>query len=135
MKKWRTKSAVVAVIAAWVAPVAALASYLLLVAAYGGVGGAATTLIGLSMAVIAILAQATALISALLAAAKNRERVRAGAIILATIPLALLVYAAYAFAQTNTASDVFGPLVFIYSGIALLISTLLITLPEHLGTR
>lgn len=134
VKKWRTTSALAAVVLQWVSVVSVLAGYFCLSAFSDGASGA-FGIVGLVLMVVFLLAELAVLICALLAVARNRGRVRAGAIFLATIPVLLLILAAFLLQLTSTRDEIFSPLAIVYSSVALLVGTLLICLPEKLGTR
>lgn len=132
--RWRTRSAIFAVIAQWLALVLGISGYLVLDYEYQASTAMAP---GNPMAVImllsAVVAGVLAAVFALVAAVKDRGRIRAGAVLIILIPLVVASYLVWAFNSTLTSPDIWMPLAIISCILALIVATILIALPEHLG--
>lgn len=132
--RWRTRSAIFAVIAQWLALVLGISGYLVLDYEYqASTAMAPGNPMAVIMLVSAVVAGVLAAVFALVAAVKDRGRIRAGAVLLLFIPLAMVGYLVWATRSTMTGSDIWAPLTLIGCTLVLIVATILIALPEHLG--
>lgn len=132
--RWRTRSAIFAVIAQWLALVLGISGYLVLDYEYqASTAMAPGNPMAVIMLVSAFVAGVLAAVFALVAAFKDRGRIRAGAVLLLFIPLAMVGYLVWATRSTMTGSDIWAPLTLIGCTLVLIVATILIALPEHLG--
>lgn len=132
--RWRTRSAIFAVIAQWLALVLGISGYLVFDYAYqAGTATAPGNPLAVIMLLSAVVAGVLAAVFALVAAVKDRGRIRAGAVLIILIPLVVASYLVWAFNSTLTSPDIWMPLAIISCILALIVATILIVLPEHLG--
>lgn len=133
-RRWRTRSAIFAVIAQWLALVLGIGGYLVFDYAYqASTAMAPGNPMAVIMLVSAFVAGVLAAVFALVAVLRDHGRIRAGAVLLLLIPLAMVGYLVWATHSTMTGSDIWAPLTLIGCTLVLIVATILIALPEHLG--
>lgn len=133
-RRWRTRAAIFAVITQWVALALGLGGYLLLDYAYQkSTAMSPSNPLAVIMLLCALIAGLLAGIFAIISVIRDRGRIRAGAALIVSIPLATGIYLVWASHSTLTGPDIWTPLTLIGCVVALIVATLLIALPEHLG--
>ena len=135
LARLRTRPAHLALIGWWAAAVLAIIAWWLLDASMTGDGGHRTQQVGIWLVGFAALGSVIGWGASIGSLVGDRGRIRAGSICLLVIPVLGLLMGWLATSSTVIdPEDPIVPLWLVASGLLLLLATLLILLPEHLGT-
>lgn len=122
VKPWRSSAAWVALVAMWICVIAQLVAL------------ASPVLLGGRLLIFAALIGLAGWVAALVAIFRSRGRVRVGAILLAVIPLWDLAVLTWSLSSTRVPTpDPTNAIITIGTLLLLVVGTLLIVIPEHLG--
>lgn len=132
--RFRSRPALIALAGWWAAALLAIAGWLVLDASVTAPGRHALQQLGIWLIGFAALGSMIGWGASIGSVVRDSGRVRAGAFCLLALPLLGLVMSWFAF--SSTVLDPHDPLAAVWvilSGVLLLVATLLIVLPEHLG--